>query len=70
MPRIELTINGMTCTGCSTRLQRILQASDGIRTASVTLDTQQASIEYDAAQIDRETIHSIITDAGFSIGSG
>jgi len=69
MPRIELTINGMTCTGCATRLQRVLETADGIHAASVVLETKQASIEYDDTKIDHEAIHSVITDAGFSIGS-
>jgi len=67
MSHIELTINGMTCTGCSSRLQRVLQATDGIRTASVALETKQASIDYDPAEIGLDAIRSVITDAGFSI---
>jgi len=69
MAHIELTINGMTCTGCSSRLQRVLEATDGIRAASVVLETKQASIEYDDTKIDHEAIHSFITDSGFNIGN-
>jgi len=68
MSRIELTINGMTCTGCSSRLQRVLDTTDGIRSASVSLEKKQANIEYDAAEIGPDAIQSVITDAGFSIG--
>jgi len=70
MPHIELTINGMTCTGCSSRLQRVLEQTDGIRAASVALETKQASIDYDPAKIGLDAIRSVITDAGFSIGEG
>jgi len=70
MPHIELTINGMTCTGCSSRLQRVLEQTNGIRTASVVLETKQASIEYDETEIGMDAIRSVITEAGFSIGGG
>jgi len=67
MQHIELTVDGMTCTGCSNRLQRVLEATDGVQAAHIVLETKQVSIQYDPARIDINALHNAITDTGFSV---
>lgn len=65
MKNIELKIEGMHCTGCSTRLEKVLNGLDGVSNASVNLETKNAVIEFDSSKITLEEIKETIEDAGF-----
>jgi copper chaperone len=69
MTAVQLTVEGMTCGGCSSRLKRVLEGQMGIRTASVELETRQVAVDYDDADIDTNMIASVIADAGFSVAN-
>ncbi|THJ30853.1 copper-translocating P-type ATPase [Lampropedia aestuarii] len=43
-PALELSIEGMTCASCVGRVERALQAVDGVTSAQVNLATERASI--------------------------
>lgn len=66
MNKIELNIEGMHCTGCSQRLQKILNNLDGISNAEVIFDSGIAKIEYDE-KIKIEDIKEAVEDAGFIV---
>jgi len=65
MPTLHLTVHGMTCTNCTARLTRILNATDGVISTDIVLETGQVRVEH--ADIEPEVIKTIITDAGFSV---
>lgn len=65
MEKIELKIEGMHCTGCSTRLERVLNNIEGVEKATVSLEDKKANIEYNEKQISLEKIKEEIKDAGF-----
>ena len=44
MENIELRIEGMHCTGCSARLQKVLSNLDGISNAEVSFEKGMANI--------------------------
>jgi len=67
MQQIELKVDGMTCSGCSGRLQHVLETTDGVCAADVVLDTKQVTVAYDASKIGLGAIHEVIADAGFSV---
>ena len=46
MEKIELKIKGMHCTGCSTRLEKVLNNQDGVTKAEVSFENAKANIEY------------------------
>ncbi|HEX7336407.1 MAG TPA: heavy metal translocating P-type ATPase [Gemmatimonadales bacterium] len=56
----EIEVSGMTCAACSGRVQRTLEKTPGVASASVNLMTGSATVDYDpdAVSIDRllETI--------------
>lgn len=70
MSHIQLTVEGMTCTGCSNRLKRVLEGEDGVQSADVVLETKQVSVDFDGAVIDRAAIETAIADAGFTVAAG
>ena len=65
MKEIKLKIEGMHCTGCSSRLEKVLNNTDGIENATVSFEEKQAVIKYNESQIDIEQIKEVILDAGF-----
>lgn len=65
MKEIKLKIEGMHCTGCSNRLEKILNNTDGVENAIVSFEEKQAIITYNESQIDPEKLKENIKDAGF-----
>lgn len=66
MESIELNVEGMHCTGCSTRLQKVLNNLDGVSKAEVSFETGIAKIEYDN-KLKIDDIKNAIIDAGFKV---
>ena len=65
MKEIKLKIEGMHCAGCSTRLEKILNNTDGVEEAKVSLEEKIAEIKYDETQVNLDKIKETIKDAGF-----
>ena len=65
MKKIILKIGGMTCSACSSGLEKHLKKQDGILEASVNLVLQQASITYDETKVKEDDFDKIVDDAGF-----
>ena len=65
MKDIKLKIEGMHCTGCSNRLEKVLNNLEGVETAKVSLEEKKATIKYDETKINIENIKETIEDAGF-----
>ena len=65
MKETNLKIEGMHCTGCSTRLEKVLYNLEGVETAKVSLEENKATIKYDETKINIENIKEAIEDAGF-----
>ena len=47
MKKINLSIDGMTCSACSNGLEKYLNKQNGITNATVNLVMANATIEYD-----------------------
>lgn len=65
MQKIVLHIEGMICGGCVKSVSNILQGLDGVQSAEVSLEQQQAAVAYEAAQIAPEAMIAAIEDGGF-----
>lgn len=65
MKETNLKIEGMHCSGCSTRLEKVLNNLEGVETAKVSLEEKKATIKYDETKINIENIKEAIEDAGF-----
>ena len=65
MKEIELKIKGMHCTGCSTRLEKVLNNQDGVEKAKVSLEDAKADITFDENEIGLNEIKEAIEDTGF-----
>lgn len=65
MKEIKLNIEGMHCTGCSTRLEKVLNNIDGVENAKVSLEEKKADIKFNEEIISIDEIKEAIKDAGF-----
>jgi len=62
---IVISITGMTCAACSSRVERALQKLTGVYSASVNLATNKAVIKYDESSIGALDFIKKITALGF-----
>lgn len=65
MKEVKLNIEGMHCTGCSTRLEKVLNNVDGVEEAKVSLEEKKADIKYDETQVSEKELIEAVEDAGF-----
>ena len=65
MKEVKLNIEGMHCTGCSTRLEKVLNNVDGVKGAKVSLEEKKADIKYDETQVSEKELIDAVEDAGF-----
>lgn len=65
MKNITLTVEGMSCGHCSARVEKALNAIEGV-SAKVDLGAKTASVTYpDSVTID--ALKAAVTDAGYSV---
>ena len=65
MKKVLLKIDGMTCSACSSGLEKFLNKQEGIKQAQVNLVMNHASIEYDEKILDIPKIEKFVEKAGF-----
>lgn len=66
MKKVLLKIDGMTCSACSSGLEKYLNKQDGIKTAVVNLVMNNANIEYDEKKLTLEQVERFVEKAGFT----
>jgi copper chaperone len=65
METTTIKIDGMTCGGCTASVTRVLVALPGVAKAEVQLTPGQATVEFDATQLNRADLCAAIDGAGF-----
>ena len=60
---MEMTIEGMMCAiGCAATIQKKLNATTGITSATVDFDSKKAQLGFDQALLTPDAIKAIVTD--------
>lgn len=65
MKQIKIKIDGMTCGGCVSSVQKALQVVVGVEAISVSLEDGLAVVAYDESNCDVPAIVEAIEEAGF-----
>ncbi len=65
MKKIILKIDGMTCSACSSSLEKYLSKQEGVDDALVNLVMATASISYDEEKLNIDDLNKFVHDAGF-----
>jgi len=62
-----LNISGMTCMGCVSSIEKVLAEISGVSDSDISLEKQQARIQYDPEKTDINQFKEAIVGAGFEI---
>jgi copper chaperone len=62
-----LNINGMTCMGCVTSIEKVLEKIAGVSDSDISLKKKQAKIQYDPEKTNINKLKEAIVGAGFEI---
>ena len=62
-----LNIEGMTCASCSNFVEKALSRTPGVKSATVNLASEKATIEYLPSQIDRAGLKAAVEQAGYGV---
>ena len=62
-----LNINGMTCMGCVTSIEKVLEKIAGVSDSDISLKKKQAKIQYDPEKTNINKLKEAIAGAGFEI---
>jgi mercuric ion transport protein len=64
---IELTVKGMTCSGCEAHVIHALDEVEGVLQASASFKDAKAIVTFDSAKLSKEDIMAIINATGYKV---
>lgn len=67
MEKILIPVEGMTCGGCTSSVEKALSAREGISIVVASLEGANVEVEFDPAIIIQGQIEEAIRDAGFDV---
>ncbi len=62
-----LSVTGMTCGGCTTKLSNALRASAGVSDVVVALASGEVSVRYDEHLTSPKQLNAVIVGTGFGV---
>ena len=62
--QLELNVKGMTCASCANRVERKLNAIDGVE-ATVNFATERAAVRFAPDAVDADELLDAVADAGY-----
>jgi len=67
MNKKAFKIEGMTCSACSSRVERFVGKLDGVDNANVNFATETLNVEFDEAKLNNQNIEAAVVKAGYSV---
>jgi copper chaperone len=67
--QMSLQVDGMTCGGCTSSVEKALTAQSGVKSATASIEEANVQIEFDPSKIQEAALRNVIEDAGFNVGS-
>ena len=61
----KFTVTGMTCSACSSGIERTVNKLEGVNEAAVSLMGESMTVEYDETKVSRERIITAVQDLGY-----
>lgn len=66
MKKVKFDIQGMTCSSCSSHVERAVSKLTGIQSVNVNLLSNNMVVEFDEQKIDTTAIIKAVKNAGYS----
>ena len=63
----SISVEGMRCGACCTKVETALVSQNGVRTVSVNLETKLATVEFYPAKVAKSELVQAVSDAGFAV---
>ncbi len=63
----SISVEGMRCGACCTKVETALASQNGVRTVSVNLETKFATVEFYPAKVAKSELLQAVSDAGFAV---
>lgn len=60
-------IEGMTCSACANRVERVIKKLEGVEEASVNFATETLMVKYNAEQLNKNQIEQAVEKAGYKV---
>lgn len=70
MKKLRFNVTGMTCSACSSRLEKALKKLDGISDLSVNLLTETMTCKIDEEKLGQADLIEAVTKVGYGISPG
>ncbi|MHB9133591.1 MAG: heavy-metal-associated domain-containing protein [Armatimonadota bacterium] len=67
MTTIEYQVQGMSCNGCAQSVERRLLSTVGVQSASVDFASGKATVTYDEAVTNPNSLEKVIEALGFDV---
>ncbi|CAG1771297.1 partial Copper-exporting P-type ATPase, partial [uncultured bacterium] len=58
--RLNIPVTGMTCAACQARVQRVLERTEGVDQATVSLMTNTATVRFDPGVVPANHLVELI----------
>lgn len=65
--RVEVSIGGMTCTGCEQTIQANVSKLEGVKAVKATFTDGRALVDFDPAVTDTAMIRTAIIKSGYKV---
>ena len=60
-------IDGMTCSACANRVERVVKKLEGVETANVNFATETLTLKYDDAKLQPKEVEAAVVKAGYKV---
>ncbi len=67
MKQSRYRVTGMGCEACVKRVEKAVSALDGVRRASVDLNAETLTVDYDESKLSFDTLTNAVDEAGYSL---
>ncbi|MBZ9692945.1 cadmium-translocating P-type ATPase [Clostridium botulinum] len=67
MQKKSFKINGMTCSACANRVERVVGKLDGVEKSNVNFATETLSVEFDESKLQDKDIEEKVIKAGYGV---
>ncbi len=67
MKKASMKIEGMSCSACANRIERIVNKLDGVEKGAVNFAAETLALEYDESAIELGQVEAAIEKAGFKV---
>lgn len=61
----KLSVNGMTCFRCVQAVEAALKKVEGVSAVEVSLEGNEAIVEYDSLRVDPQMLIAVVIETGF-----